>query len=369
MNFAFRASSYVFLPASLLAFSHQAYADFAGTENAATGQLGVVTTQTNASDGNELVTFARAADGVLTPAGHFDTGGTGLGAGLTSQGSIARKGRWLFVVNAGSSDVTTFDLAAGSPVAVARTASGGTEPVSVTAQADLVYVLNAGGSGNIAGFRVDDRGVLHAIAGSTQPVSGDAVTPTDISFTRDGDMLVVTERDGNNIDVYHVDVAGRAQPPVINASDGPKPFGFGFTPSGELVVSEAADSAASAYAISEQGRLASITASILNTQQAACWLVVAEDGRYAFTANAGSGTLSSYDIGPEGQLSLDSAIAGVTGAGSHPVDMAFAAEGRFLYSLANVAGTITTFAVQGGALSPVGTVGSLPESAAGLVAW
>lgn len=368
MNFAFRASSYILLPASLLASADQANAD-SSVESGSTREVGIVATQTNASDGNELITFARAEDGILTPAGHFDTGGTGLGAGLTSQGSIAREGRWLFVVNAGSNDLTTFDLATGSPVAVARTASGGIEPVSVTAHDNVVYVLNAGGSGNIAGFRVDNQGALHQIAGATQPVSGDHVTPTDIAFTRDGDTLVVTERDGNNIDLYHVDILGRAQPPVIDASDGPGAFGFDFTPLGELVVSESTQSAASAYVLSGRGNLRSITASVPNTQKAACWLIVAGDGRYAFTANAGSGTLSSYRIGIEGQLSLDSAIAGVTGVGSHPVDMAFAAEGRFLYSLANVAGTITTFAVQGGGLSSIGAVGSLPASAAGLVAW
>jgi predicted nuclease of predicted toxin-antitoxin system len=37
-------------------------------------RVGVVFTQTNASDRNELVALARAVDGTLTPAGHFDTG-------------------------------------------------------------------------------------------------------------------------------------------------------------------------------------------------------------------------------------------------------------------------------------------------------
>jgi 6-phosphogluconolactonase (cycloisomerase 2 family) len=376
MNVSFKASRRAFLPALLLTACSSAGVP-GTTESASTtseaiqiaSAPGFLFTQTNALESNELVAYQRAADGTLSLSGHFGTGGAGIGGGgLTAQGAIAHEGRWLFVVNAGSDDVTTFDLASGSPVAVARTASGGSEPVSVTVRDDgLVYVLNAGGSGGIAGFRVDARGRLDAIAGSAQPVSGAAVTPTEVSFTPGGDTLIVTERDGGKIDAYRVGAGGRADAPTFTESNGASPFGFSFTPIGELVVSEAAASAASAYAILPGPHLVSISASVLNTQNAACWLVVAPDGTQAFTANAGSGTLSSYRIGFAGRLSLESAVAGETGAGSHPVDMAFGDQGRYLYSLANTAGTITVFQVEGGTLTPVGSVGSLPASASGLL--
>jgi 6-phosphogluconolactonase (cycloisomerase 2 family) len=343
--------------------------DVSATSEALGLAPGAIYTQTNALEHNELVAYRRAPDGTLAPAGSFDTGGAGTGAGLPAQGAIARDGRWLFVVNAGSDDVTTFDLASGAPVRVAQTPSGGTEPVSVTARHGIVYILDAGGTGNIAGFRLDARGGLDAIEGSIQPLGGEAVTATEIAFSPDGDTLIVTERDGGRIDAYPVDFSGRAHAPTSTPSNGPTPFGFDFTPVGELVVSEAAGSAASAYAVLGEGHLATISASVPNTQKAACWLVVDERGRYAFTANAGSGTLSSYRIGPFGRLVLDAAVAGSTGAGSHPVDMAFGARGRYLYALANTAGTITVFRVDGGSLTAVGSVGSLPPSTTGLVAW
>jgi 6-phosphogluconolactonase len=377
MNVPFKASTCAFLPALLLTACSSAPAPDATEGTSTTSEAlqiatapGSLFTLTNAAESNELVVYERAGDGTLSLSGRVETGGAGLGGGgLAAQGAIAREGRWLFVVNAGSDDVTTFDLASGTPVAVARTASGGTEPVSVTVRGDgLVYVLNAGGAGGIAGFRVDAGGRLDPVAGSAQPLSGEAVTPTEVSFTPDGDTLVVTERDGGKIDTYRVDVRGRAGAPTFTESNGAAPFGFSFTPVGELVVSEAAGSAASAYAILGSARLLSISASVPNTQMAACWLVVAPGGLEAFTANAGSGTLSSYRIGFAGRLSLDSAVAGETGAGSHPVDMAFADHGRYLYSLANTAGTITSFRVEGGTLTAVGSVGSLPASASGLVA-
>jgi 6-phosphogluconolactonase len=328
--------------------------------------FGAVFTQTNASERNELVAFARGADGSLTPDGRFDTGGTGTGSGLSAQGALAREGRWLFVVNAGSNDVSTFDLATHPPALVSRVPSGGTQPVSVAVHEGLVYVLDAGGTGDIAGFRADPQGQLHPI--DMLPLSGPNVVPTEVAFAPDGDTLVVTEKGTNQIDTYYVDANGIAHGPKVSPSNGPAPFGFDFTPAGELVVSEAANSAASAYALRGEVRLESISASVLDGQSAACWLVTSSDGRHAFAANAGSGTLSSYQIGGDGQLTLESGVAATIGAGSHPIDMAFGGDGEFLFALANQAGTITAFRVEGGNLTRLGSVDSLPASATGVVA-
>ena len=56
-------------------------------------------------------------------------------------------------------------------------------------------------------------------------------------------------------------------------------------------------------------------------------------GRYAYTANAGSGSVSGYRIAPDGSVTLldPDGRTGVTGEGSSPVDAAFSATGRFLY--------------------------------------
>ena len=49
---------------------------------------GVVYTETNASEHNEVAVFHRAADGSLTAAGRFITGGSGTGGGLGNQGAV-----------------------------------------------------------------------------------------------------------------------------------------------------------------------------------------------------------------------------------------------------------------------------------------
>src|SRR5262245_57767217 len=71
---------------------------------------GQVFTMSNASAGNAVLAFSRAADGSLRALGSFTTGGNGTNAGLGNQGGLAldEEGRTLVVVNAGSNDITAF---------------------------------------------------------------------------------------------------------------------------------------------------------------------------------------------------------------------------------------------------------------------
>ena len=127
---------------------------------------GAVYALTNAPTGNEVVVWNRADDGSLTPAGSYATGGLGSGAGLGSQGAIilSEDNRWLFAVNAGSNDISSFQVEGQGLKLISRVASGGTLPTSLTVYDDLLYVLNAGGSGNITGFVISWRGRLAQIA-------------------------------------------------------------------------------------------------------------------------------------------------------------------------------------------------------------
>ena len=331
-----------------------------------------VFTSTNGAAANEIVAFSRGADGALAPAGHFATGGKGTGSGLGSQGALALAGDLLFAVNAGTNDISTFSLASGAPVLVSRAPSGGTTPISLTVRDDLLYVLNAGGAASVSGFWFDRGGALHPIAGSTQPVNGAGAV--QVGLDPSGDTLVVAEKVANQIETYAIDGRGRAAPPVSHASNGQTPFGFDFTPRGDLVISEAfgglsGKAAVSSYALGRHAGLASISASVPDGQTAACWLVAGERGRYAFTANAGSGDVSAYTIDRRGELALvGTGVAATTGDGSHPIDLALSRHDRFLYALASGTGAILGFAVDGGSLAPVNQVEALPPSVSGLVA-
>src|SRR6266700_8009442 len=143
-----------------------------------------VYTLTNQVAGNAVAVFDRAADGTLTAAGTIATGGTGTGGGLGSQGAVALSddGRRLFAVNAGSNDVSVFSVGPAGLSLASRTASGGTLPISLTVHGNALYVLNAGGAGNISGFTVGTTGELTPIPGSIQPFSGTNVGPAQVSF-------------------------------------------------------------------------------------------------------------------------------------------------------------------------------------------
>jgi hypothetical protein len=138
------------------------------------------------SAGNEVQVFARGADGRLTALGAALTGGLGSGSGLGSQGAVVldEGGRWLLAVDPGSDEVTSFRVRPGGEITWAdRIASGGDLPISVTIHDGVVYALNAGGTGNIAGFRLAGDGSLSPIPGSIRPLSSGASGPAQISFS------------------------------------------------------------------------------------------------------------------------------------------------------------------------------------------
>ena len=129
-----------------------------------------------------------------------------------------------------------------------------------------------------------------------------------VGFGSDGDVLVVTERATNRLTSWRVGHDGRLGAPVITASAGITPFGFAFDRRNRLFVSEAAGGAAhgsttSSYRFDDDApaRPLVVSPAVATTQTAACWLVVTANGRYAYTANAGSSSVSSFHIGKGGE--------------------------------------------------------------------
>jgi len=346
--------------------------DLVATSSAGRGNVYVMS---NATTANEVIAFDRAPDGTLTMAGSYATGGTGTGGGLGNQGGLVASpdGRWLFAVNAGSNDISSFYAGPNELQFADREASGGVLPVSLTLHKDLLYVVNAGGSGNISGFRVGADGQLTPLAGSSRPLGSSAAGAAQIQFSPDGRQLVVTEKATNTISTYVVGADGLADGPNTQASVGATPFGFDFTQRGVLLVTEAAGAAAgasslSSYNLDAAADLEVITGAMATTQTAACWLVVSRNGRLAFTANTPNASISAVRIHPDGSLSLLAAQAALTGAGSNPVGMALSAGDRFLY-VRNGAGNVGAYEVSpDGRLTHIGNFGSLPAGSNGIVA-
>lgn len=346
---------------------------------AAAGSDGAVYVLTNSPTGNAVAVFTRSADGTLTAAGTYVTGGLGTGASLGSQGAVALSddGRWLFAVNAGSNEVSAFAVRRDGLTLLDKVSSGGVLPISLTYHDGLLYVLNAGGSGNITGFKVREKGQLRPIADSTRNLSntgvGAAPGPAQVSFSPAGDLLVVTEKNTNLIDTYAVGKHGAARGPIVHTSSGVTPFGFGFNRKGVLIVSEAFGgapdgSAVSSYRVSDD-EFQVASASVATGQTAACWIAVSKNGHYAYTTNAGSGSISAYGIGKDGGLDLIDGRAGVTGDNTGPADMAISRDGQYLYALNARTHNVAAFAMQAnGTLISIGTFEGLPAGSVGIAA-
>jgi 6-phosphogluconolactonase len=331
----------------------------------------VVFTMDNSAGANSLVVFQGGPDGSLGPPQMVQTGGAGTGAGLGSQGAIALSGdgQWLLVVNAGSNDVSVFSVRRSEPALRTRVPSGGTMPISVTEHRGTVFVLNAGGTPNIAGFTLHRDGSLQSIPGATVPLAGTG--PAQVSFSPDGHSVIVTDKFSNTIEVFTFN-RGELRGPEVHASAGVQPFGFAVDRRGILIVTEAfggmpGASAVSSYRVGDEGSLELITASLGTTQTAACWAVVTRNGKYAYTANTGSSSITSIGVNRDGSLELLAPVAGQTPPGTATIDLALDRGSRFLYALAS--GTISSFRVRAdGTLFATGTVVGLASSTVGIVA-
>jgi 6-phosphogluconolactonase len=327
---------------------------------------------TNAAAGNEVLVYQRAASGPATLLSRVATHGTGTGAGLGSQGAVtlSTSGRYLFVVNAASNTLSTFALGNQGLELKSVVDSGGLTPISVAEHEGLVYVLNAGGSGGVAGFR-NQGGTLVPVAGASGSLSANSGTaPAQVGFSSDGDVLVVSEKATNRLTSFLVRRDGTLAQKTVTASSGATPFGFAFTRRDVLVVSEAPASTVSSYRFNEHSAVPQLlTASLPNGQGAACWIAVTPNGRFAFSANAATSSISSFKVARNGQLSLLVGPAGLTGPNAGAVDMAVSPSGRQLNVFASRGLQIVSFTITaGGTLLPLGSVGGMPAGSAGLAA-
>lgn len=341
--------------------------------------VGAVYTMSNSTSGNAILQFNRAADGTLTPAGSYPTGGVGSGDGLGNQGALilSQDNRWLYAVNAASNDISVLSVRSQGLVVTDIVPSGGTLPISLTIDRGLLYVLNAGENGNISGFTIQRKGRLAPLPGSTRPLSGPNTSPAQIAFNPDGGILVVTEKASNLIDTYVVAEDGLVTGPYVNTSVNATPFGFAFDHRGRLFVSEAAGgstdaSSVSSYEITANGLLEVISPAVGTTETAACWVVVTNNGRFAYVTNAGSGSLTGYHISRDGSIALRDVdgITAETGAGSAPLDMAFSKDNHYIYTLNSGTHNLGAFRVQanGGLVAIPGPDG-LPIGANGLAGY
>ncbi|GAA2078415.1 hypothetical protein GCM10009840_11720 [Pseudolysinimonas kribbensis] len=338
-------------------------ADAAPTHGRPAPTAGTVFVQTDDASGNQIVAYDRAANGTLSQAGVYATGGPGgaLDGSVVdhtaSQGAVAIVGDTLITVNAGSNTITTFRIVGDRLVRRQTISSGGEFPVSVTSHGNEVYVLNARHGASVQGY-VDLGGYLAPLPGGNRRLGLPDSTPefvstaAEVAFTPDGSKLVVsTKGSGSGFDVFRsYGLLGLSARPVVSTFAGAAPFGFVFDRGGHLVATESGTNTIATFAIQPSGTVTRLAESATG-QKGTCWIVGSGD-RF-WTSNAGSGTLSRYTDSSDGRI----AGGATTPTDAGTVDAAVSPDGSFLYVQTGAAGIVDEFSVAGdGSLTEVGSV-------------
>jgi 6-phosphogluconolactonase (cycloisomerase 2 family) len=212
------------------------------------------------------------------------------------------------------------------------------------------------------------------IPGSAAPLSAPNVGPAEIHFGLDDDALFVTEKNTNRIDVFRLDEAGTIRSSQTFSSTGVTPFGFAVSRGGDaILVSNAAGGAANASSLTsyrfDDDVLSVLAGPVPTNQSAACWVVTTRSGRFAYTTNTGSASVSGYAIAADGTPTLlnSDGITAVTGKG--PIDADFSIRDQFLFVLDSGDNSISAFSVRhDGSLSALGITTGLPPASNGLAA-
>jgi 6-phosphogluconolactonase len=345
--------------------------------------VGHVYVNNNSSGQNTIAAFDRHADGSLTaiPGSPFAAGGAGTGAPYGSAGGLQRSadGRYLLATDPASNQISVLRIERNGGLRLVEVdGSNGSSPVSIAVHGRLVYVANGGAGGsNYTGFRLDARGHISPIAGSTFDLPDDAL-PGHVLISPDGRQLVAT-RVGPNagpsyLDAFRIGHDGRLTPAPGSPFGAQRigPFGSAFSPvhRNQLFVSNAHDGAGagsvSVYDVGRDGTLSAISGSpFADDQTAPCWVAISPNGRALFAVNTAVPSISRYTVARDGTLTLVGSTPFSSPSGLRPFDAQVSHDGRYLYVVDAGAAKVSAFAIHGTSLTELaGSPFSIPGGAA-----
>jgi 6-phosphogluconolactonase len=317
--------------------------------------------------GNTVSPYTIAASGVLA-AGTAVSTGTG-----PSSVSVYPGGRYAYVANQGSNDVSAYSIGqtssnSGALTVVQASVATGTGPVSVTVHPSgkFAYVVNKG-SNDISVYSIDSlTGALSAVDANgaltgTQKTIAAGTTPSAVTIDPAGNFAYVANSGSGNITFYTIDQISGAltyvssYPTAISA-----PSSIAIDPTGKFAVVTTMKTTTGTvdsvvlYTIDPAGALAAAGAPVAAAAGSAPRSVAIDpsSGLYAYVANAGTNNVSLYTINPVvGTITAGASYL----AGTTPVSVNVDPSGAYVY-VANSGGGVTTFSIgTGGALILVGT--------------
>lgn len=299
----------------------------------------------NETDTNRILVFNLETDGSLNFASSVSSGGKGFGNRLGSQGgvSVSNNGKWLFAANSGSNSVSSFRIDSKGLTLVSTVSSKGINPVSIACHENLVAVANAGDNGNIVLFKLSAAGALSEIPGASKDLGNTPTVPGQVSFTRDGMMLVASLKQTNKIVAYKLNTNGEFGTFYEIATNSPVPFGFAIGTNNQLYVTEAGENKVSVYGLSANG-LKNLVTPFIPNQIGPCWATALANGKYFYVANAGTNNVSGFKVNDNNSFTmLSNGI--VATSGQRTIDIVSSADSKFVYTLNAESKSIRQYAV------------------------
>jgi 6-phosphogluconolactonase len=284
-------------------------------------------------------------------------------------------GKFLYAANPGQNenDISLFTIASNGVLTEVfpRTsiAPDASEPrlLLMDPAGAFLYVANAGSS-NISVFSIDNgSGALTQIVGSPFSIRG--LSPLNMQLTPSGNFLYVSAASQPLGVIVGFSVnAGTLTLASVTPTDGTNPDGLAIDPSGIfLYAANSGSNSVSIFRIDSTGTLKEVQGSPLAVGSVPVTLLLDPQGKFLYVANQAANNVAAYSINSSGlpDILTTSTTTGTFGTESSPAFLVADPSGKYLYigNQGSSAG-IQAFGVSSGNLTALATygVGNTPSS-------
>jgi hypothetical protein len=304
---------------------------------------GAVFLMTNSNTGNEILQYARNANGSLVSVGKTLTGGNGSGGTTDPLGSqnsllLTQDSRFLLAVNAASGTISSFAVIGAFLIPTGIVSSGGGFPNALAQSGNLVYVLNASGNSNVVGFNLED-GHLSRIPNATGYLTTGLSGGSSLTFSADGKVLLVSERTTGVIDSFPVNADGALGAATVTSYPGI--FDFTTSPTNGLLITVGGPTVTST-SVADNGALKTVDSTPIFA--GACWVVATPKG-FVYASTGAASIINGYSLSTSGGFTAIGTGEAAFISGATILDLAVSSDGVFLYSLNSGNGTIGAWTI------------------------
>lgn len=301
----------------------------------------------------------------------------------------------VLVVNAGDGTVSSLRVNKDFSLTLNNVVKAGDiKPLAIATHGKLIYVASMGSkdehpnNGNLKGYTIDDNGILSPISYSRRFLNG---RPSSVEFTPGGNFITTVETTTGAIHTFKVLDDGSLSTYPVSSVQAPLDKGrFLVSPIGTKIVSkkgenyllvtearlatpkgrlrpsseankkkypfashyEGQSGSVTSYGIDKDGKLSIVSPDVFagkevwGGQQTTCWITASKDGRFAWTTNSFSSSISTFKLDDQGNLTLSKEIAYENpDHDEYYTDMDLSADGNFVNVLSANTGTAWVYAI------------------------